>query len=126
MPEPQDHSQATYVKKISKTMGDIDWSLEAETIERLVRGLNPWPSAYTRLQGKMLKIWKARVLPQGAVPEAAPGTVLGALGGSLTVQTGRGILEILELQLEGKKRMDAAAFLRGFPVEAGAVMERSE
>ncbi|HIT63832.1 MAG TPA: methionyl-tRNA formyltransferase [Candidatus Ventrimonas merdavium] len=126
VPEPQDHSQATYVKKISKTMGDIDWSLEAETIERLVRGLNPWPSAYTRLQGKMLKIWKARVLPQGAVPEAAPGTVLGALGGSLTVQTGRGILEILELQLEGKKRMDAAAFLRGFPVEAGAVMERSE
>ncbi len=62
-PQPQDHAQATYVKKISKSMGDIDWTMDAVSIERLVRGLNPWPSAFTRWNGKMLKIWEATVLP---------------------------------------------------------------
>lgn len=126
-PEPQNHTEATYVKKISKSMGDIDWTQDAVIIERLVRGLNPWPSAFTRLNGKMLKIWKAQVLYQDAQTEkAACGQVLKAEKDCIEVQTGNGILKILELQLEGKKRMDAAAFLRGFPVEPGTVLERSE
>lgn len=126
-PEPQNHAEATYVKKISKSMGDIDWTQDAVIIERLVRGLNPWPSAFTRLNGKMLKIWKAQVLYQDAQTEkAACGQVLKAEKDGIEVQTGNGILKILELQLEGKKRMDAAAFLRGFPVEPGTVLERSE
>ena len=108
-------------------MGDIDWTQDAVIIERLVRGLNPWPSAFTRLNGKMLKIWKAQVLYQDAQTEkAACGQVLKAEKDCIEVQTGNGILKILELQLEGKKRMDAAAFLRGFPVEPGTVLERSE
>ena len=125
VPEKQDHEKATYVKKISKSMGDIDWTMDAAAIERLIRGLNPWPSAYTRLNGRMLKIWQAQVL-EGCQEGAVPGQILEAAGSTLTVQTGNGILKIEELQLEGKKRMDTAAVLRGFPVEAGARMERSE
>lgn len=120
---PQDHEKATYVKKIPKTLGDIDWTMDAVSIERLIRGLNPWPSAYTRWNGKMLKIWDAEVLPSdGQVP---CGTVVEASGDSLKVQTGDGVLKIISLQLEGKKRMDAAAFLRGYPVVAGCKFERS-
>ena len=125
VPEKQDHEKATYVKKISKSMGDIDWTMDAAAIERLIRGLNPWPSAYTRLNGRMLKIWQAEVL-EGSREGAVPGQILEADGSTLTVQTGNGILKIEELQLEGKKRMDTGAFLRGFPVESGARMERSE
>lgn len=125
VPEKQDHEKATYVKKISKSMGDIDWTMDAEVIERLIRGLNPWPSAYTRLNGKMLKIWQAKVIESNR-EGAEPGQILEASGDTLSVQTGNGILSIEELQLEGKKRMDTAAFLRGFPVETGFKMERGE
>lgn len=120
---PQDDEQATYVKKIPKTMGDIDWTMDAAAIERLIRGLNPWPSAYTRWNGKMLKIWDAQVLLEQT--DAECGTVLSASGEELKVQTGNGVLKINSLQLEGKKRMDTAAFLRGYQVEVGCRFERS-
>lgn len=124
-PQPQEHEKATYVKKISKSMGDIDWTMNAVSIERLVRGLNPWPSAFTRLNGKMLKIWEARVL-EDPKKQAPCGSVISADADGLKVQTGKGILCITSLQIEGKKRMDTAAFLRGYPVEPGCIMERSE
>lgn len=124
---PQNHEEATHVKKIEKSMGDIDWSMDAAAIERLIRGLNPWPSAYTRWNGKMLKIWEADVVSgdgsQAALSSA--GKVLEASGDSLKVQTGNGVLNIRSLQLEGKKRMDTASFLRGYPVETGYRFERS-
>lgn len=120
---PQEHEKATYVKKIPKTLGDIDWTMDAAAIERLIRGLNPWPSAYTHWNGKLLKIWDAQVLPSAS--SAAAGTILMASGSELHVQTGNGILKINSVQLEGKKRMDTAAFLRGYPVEAGCTLERS-
>lgn len=121
---PQEHEKATYVKKIPKSLGDIDWAMDAASIERLIRGLNPWPSAYTRWNGKMLKLWEAEVLPDSGLGRC--GEVLEADGDRLTVKTGDGVLKINSLQLEGKKRMDTAAFLRGYPVEAGSVMERSQ
>lgn len=121
---PQEHEKATYVKKIPKSLGDIDWTMDAASIERLIRGLNPWPSAYTRWNGKMLKLWEAEVLPDSGLGRC--GEVLEADGDRLTVKTGDGVLKINSLQLEGKKRMDTAAFLRGYPVEAGSVMERSQ
>lgn len=120
---PQNHEEATHVKKIEKSMGDIDWTMEAAAIERLIRGLNPWPSAYTRWNGRMLKIWEADVEADGQAGEA--GEVLVAAGSDLRVQTGSGILNIRSLQPEGKKRMDTAAFLRGYPVKAGERFERS-
>ncbi len=126
---PQNHDEATHVKKIDKAMGEIDWSMDAAAIERLIRGLTPWPSAYTHWNGKMLKIWDADVEQDcageingagtGTAEERLPGQVLTASGDSIRVQTGRGVLNIRSLQLEGKKRMDTASFLRGYPVEAG-------
>lgn len=123
IPTPQDHEQATYVKKISKELGDIDWTMDAAAIERLIRGLNPWPSAYSHYKGRLLKIWEADVLP--GEKQGACGQILSANGDSLTVQTGDGILAVRSIQIEGKKRMDTAAFLRGFPVERGVILERS-
>ena len=101
----------------------------------MTRGLNPWPSAYTYLHGKTLKIWRASVvgqeeadkgkerLVQPKEPEGAeqmePGCIVELTKDSLTVQTGEGLLQLLEVQLEGKKRMSVDAFLRGFQIEAG-------
>lgn len=110
---PQGETQTNYAKMLKKSMGEIDWTMEAVTIERLIRGLNPWPSAYTYLDGKTLKIWSARVLEPEKTGQ--PG-LLHAGKESLLVETGKGILSIEELQLEGKKKMDTASFLRGFSV----------
>lgn len=113
----QDGAQATKVGMIKKEMGNIDWTMPAVRIERLVRGLNPWPSAYTYLDGKSFKIWKAKVLAGGDSADA--GRVVKADKRELVIQTGDGQLSLLEVQLEGKKRMQADAFLRGYPLEAG-------
>ena len=118
---PQDDALATHTGKIQKEMGSIDWSKDAEVIERLVRGLNPWPSAYTKFEGKTLKIWSADV-EEDAAGRPSPetfGQVVCVGKDAFSVQTGKGLLTIRELQLEGKKRMDTAAFLRGYPVETG-------
>lgn len=129
--------ETCYVGTLKKSMGEMDWSRPAEELERQVRGLNPWPSAYTFLNGKTLKIWKAEVLHTEAVsfqeaeePEALAdrkscGSVIVISRDSIQVQTGDGILAIRELQLEGKKRMTADAFLRGYPVEAGTILGRT-
>lgn len=116
----QDESEATHVGMISKEMGKIDWERPAVAIERLVRGLNPWPSAYTRLRGKTLKIWRAKAEPGGDPLDAGRVAQVGKK--ELKVQTGDGLLSLLEVQLEGKKRMDAEAFLRGCRMEKGEVL----
>jgi len=109
------------VTMLDKSMGQIDWSMDAAVIERLIRGLNPWPSAYTKFEGKTLKIWSADV-EEDAAGRPSPetfGQVVRVGKDAFSVQTGKGLLTIRELQLEGKKRMDTAAFLRGYPVETG-------
>ncbi len=119
---PQTDEGTCYAKMLKKSLGDIDWTMEAEAIERLIRGLNPWPSAYTSLNGKTLKIWEADVADREyGVPS---GTVAEVSKDSLAVQTGKGSLMIHSLQLEGKKRMDIQDFLRGYSVEKGTVLER--
>ncbi|MCI6431750.1 MAG: methionyl-tRNA formyltransferase [Oliverpabstia sp.] len=118
-----EESPTPYAAMIQKQMGNIDWNRPAVEIERLVRGLNPWPSAYTKLKGKTLKIWKAQVIEESENDAAlAPGTVIQADTHGLYVKTGQDILNITELQLEGKKRMDTPAFLRGYTVETGSVL----
>ncbi len=114
---PQTEEGTCYAKMLTKSLGDIDWNQDAQSIERLIRGLNPWPSAYTFLNGKTLKIWQAQVLEEES--EGIPGQVIKAAKGGLLVKTGKGTLQITSLQLEGKKRMDTDAFLRGCPVEQG-------
>ncbi|HPU63829.1 MAG TPA: methionyl-tRNA formyltransferase [Mobilitalea sp.] len=117
---PQDDSQATYAKMLDKEMGNIDFTKPAAYIERLIRGLNPWPSAYTKLNGKTLKLWKAAVKEYSAC--AKPGEVVEVNKDSIVVMTGKDALEILELQLEGKKRLSADEFLRGYKIEKGIVL----
>lgn len=119
---PQKDEEATYTKKIVKSMGEIDWTLEAEVIERYIRGLNPWPSAYTSWNGKTLKIWDADV-----IAEEYPGVcgeVVLVDKNSVLVKTGKGALSLTSLQLEGKKRMDTDAFLRGYQIEKGTVLKK--
>lgn len=123
VPEPQTEEGTCYARMLTKTMGDIDWNMDAAAIERLIRGLNPWPSAYTHLDGRTLKIWKAQV--REGNPEGVCGQIVETGRDSISVKTGNGVLVLQEVQLEGKKRMDAGAFLRGFPLKAGTVLERS-
>ncbi|MBR2189176.1 MAG: methionyl-tRNA formyltransferase [Eubacterium sp.] len=161
-PQPAE-SPTPYARMIRKQDGKIDWTRSAVQIERLIRGLNPWPSAYTELEGRMLKIWSAEVCPspdaEGSLPGAArqadervcenscsedaaapqpdgirenkdsdgaaalrPGTICEVTKSGFSVQTGEGVLRILELQLAGKKRMQAAEFLRGFQLQEGAYL----
>ena len=119
-PVPQDDSQASYVKMMKKSLGKIDWSMDAAAIERLVRGLNSWPSAYTFYEGKSLKLWKCDVLEESCVE--TPGTIVRVNKDSIDVATGNGVLRILELQLEGKKRMDTKSFLLGNAWKAGMLL----
>lgn len=118
---PQDDSKATHVKMISKEMGRMDFTQPAVKLERLIRGLNPWPSAYTVLDGKNVKLWKADALEAGQAEQSGsvPGEIIKINKDSFEVMTGDGILAVKELQLEGKKRLPADAFLRGYPVKAG-------
>ena len=104
-------------------MGNIDWNQPAVLIERLVRGLNSWPSAYTHWQDKVLKIWRAKVEPEekDKNERAVPGTVTAVRKDCVCVQTADGILAVYELQIPGKKRMETEAFLRGYTIEAGTV-----
>lgn len=120
-PQKQGESPTAYAKMLTKDMGAIDWNRPAKELERLIRGLNPWPSAFSHLNGKTLKIWEASVEEEND-EKKAPGTVLQADAKGFRIQTGEGILKIDTLQLEGKKRMDAQAFLRGYTVEAGTVL----
>ena len=117
IPEQQEEALASYASKLTKSMGEMDWHKDARTLERLVRGLNSWPSAYTYYKGKTLKIWEAEVLA-GAEGQK-PGTVTEAGRDYFDVQTGEGILRITGLQLEGKRRMSAREFLLGYSVTAG-------
>ena len=115
-PTPQPEKSTTpYASMISKNMGRIDWTKDAVYIERLVRAMDPWPSAWTYLDGKILKIWKAHVEKtdlQG--DEAHTGKVVRQDARGFYIQTGMGILVPEEVQIEGRKRMTAAEFLRGF------------
>lgn len=119
-PVPQDESKATKCGKIHKEMGHINWNASASSISNLVRAMNPWPSSFTRINGKMLKIWTVKAIPERA--NNVPGTVYSVDKDSFCVNTGDGILEISEVQLEGKKRMDVKSFLLGYDIEKGMTL----
>ena len=123
--EHQGESPTRYAKMLTKELGHIQWEKPAVEIERLIRGLNSWPSAYTDWDGKVMKIWEAEVsernTPEGK--ESVPGTVTKVEKDSFSVQTGKGKLIVRQLQIPGKKRMDTGAFLRGYQIEEGTVLK---
>jgi len=117
-PSPQDPAEATPAPKVRPEDGEIDWRGRASDIANLVRGLNPAPGAYTTFRGKRLKVWRARATAD-AEPGGGPGTLEAGAHGGAAVRTGEGTLELVEVQLEGGKRLDAAAFVRGQRIDFG-------
>ena len=125
-PRPQEHNKATKVGLIKKEMGHIDFKKSALDIERMIRAFNPWPSAWAIFQKKVIKFWSAKVigeLPYDAVEEAkglelSPGTIIRSRD-ILYVKTGFSYLMLLSIQVEGKKRMAVADFLRGHDIKTG-------
>ena len=124
-PEEQKDSEATYATLLTKEMAKIDWNYPAQEVHDMVRGFDPVPGAFTYMPGgKLLKIWETRVT--GNKPEAAPGTVVSTGKNDFTVACGDGVLRILTVQPESKKRMPAAVFLNGHGVKAGDVLGNKE
>ncbi len=121
-PVKQDEEKSTKAGKVRKEEGHLNWEHDAAFLCRLIRAMSPWPSAYTRMEGKTLKIWKARALPQARAAGAA-GTITEVGKDYLTIQTGNGLVCVTELQLEGKRRMTTEEFLRGCHVTAGTILQ---
>lgn len=117
VPEKQDDALSCYAKKLDKAMGLIDFDQSAVSIERLIRGLNPWPSAYTLYKGKTLKIWEADVVPLEKKEE--PGTVVFVAKDFFDIATKEGALRVKSLQLEGKKKVAVKDFLLGYEIVCG-------
>ncbi len=124
-PIKQDDSLSSYASMLDKKMGLIDFSNDAASIERLIRGLNPWPSAYTYIFGKTLKIWKAKVTQEKVAKDCVCGQIVEVSKDTIKVSTKDYLLEILELQLEGKKRLTTEEFLRGVSVKVGLVLPQN-
>ncbi len=122
VPEKQDDALSCHAKLITKEMGNIDFTKKAIEINRLVRGLNPWPSAYTFYKGKQMKIWETKVVEGDC--DKQPGTIVGVTKDAIKVACGKGMLEIYSLQLEGKKRMSTHDFLLGVKVQEGELLTR--
>jgi methionyl-tRNA formyltransferase len=120
-PTPQDAARATYAPRLAKEHGRIDWRAPAEAIARAVRAFAPWPSAFTTLGGRTIKILAARVVDDAGI-EAPAGTIVAA-GASVRVVTGAGVLELVTVQAEGKKALPAAAFAAGARLGADARFE---
>ncbi len=144
VPQPQKEAEHTYMKQISKEAGWIDFTKPAVEIERMTRALNPWPTAYTSFEGKTFKLWDVDVIPDSSEHkdtgvkcphakechgedgslrrEEKPGTVIFSGKNLLIVKCGDGCLKLNEVQMEGKKRMAIADFLRGKKIEVGTVL----
>ena len=118
-PIPQDHSKATFAPPLKKEDGHIDWNKEAEEIDRQVRAFNPWPGAYTKLGGRLLKVYKGEIREKA--PSGKAGTVVWVGSDFIEVETGKGSYLLREVQLEGRRRMVVREFLSGHPVPVGTV-----
>ena len=125
-PTPQGEATTEYAKMISKQMGEIDFNKSATEIERLIRGMNPWPSAYTKYEGKVLKIWEAKVCENiSELPNINLSENYGKIysfNKDIFIICNNSVLKVLSLQLEGKKRMSAKDFLLGREIKQGYVL----
>ena len=118
--KPQDKSGATYAPLLKKEGGRIDWTKDAKSVDAFIRGMTPWPGAFTFIFGKRLKILKAEDLRKST--RKKPGSVLEGFPGDFNVATGRGTLALKEVQLESAKRLRIEDFLRGCPVPPGTLL----
>jgi len=119
--EPQDEGQATTAPKLKKSDGRIDWSRSALEIVNLVHGVNPWPGAYTTVDGRTLKVWRAGVAGTSRSGNAEPGTVVVAAPRmGLVVAAGEGLVLLTEVQAEGKRRARGRDYLAGHSLQEGS------
>lgn len=118
VPVKQDDALSCYARILKKEMGNIDFSKSAREIWCLVRGLNSWPSAYTYYNNKTMKIWRAEPADELSYKKSV-GTIVKVEKDAIYVQTGDGLLKILEIQMEGKKRMSVKDFMLGHTFETG-------
>jgi len=123
IPVRQDHAKATYAPALTKAEGEMDWTQSAETLVRFVRGMGPWPGAFTWLDGTRLKVFSARAEKGRG---GRPGKVLESEPGALAVATGDGVLFLEGVQSAGGKRLAIADFLRGRPVPPGTVLGKRD
>ncbi len=119
VPQPQDHALATYAPLLKKSDGRIDWNKPAQLIEAFIRGMTPWPGAFTFRENKRLKIFKALANTQKTTQAA--GTVVRGFSDELRIATGRGTLSLCEIQGASGKRLDIKNYLRGHNIEPGSV-----
>lgn len=120
-PVKQNEALANYVPMLDKQLGNISWNKPAIEIERLIRGLNPWPSAYTYLDGKLLKLWEAKEVVL-VDDDHTPGSIFDITNEGMVIKCARNGLLVTSLQLQGKKRMATSDFLRGHNVEIGRIL----
>jgi len=116
-PISQDHSQATYAPMLNKNDGRINWEKPANALEAFIRGMTPWPGAFTFHEKKRLKIFRAKTIVMDT--EASPGSVIKGFPDELWISTGKGVLSIMELQGESGKRLLIKDFLRGYKLPPG-------
>lgn len=120
-PVSQDHTQATYAPMLKKKDGRMNWNLPAESLEAFIRGMTPWPGAFTFHEKKRLKIFKAKTIVMDA--EASPGTVLKGFPDELWISTGKDVLSVMEIQGESGKRLLIKDFLRGYQLLPGTRLQ---
>jgi methionyl-tRNA formyltransferase len=116
-PSAQNEAKATYAAMMKKEDGCIDWARDARSLVNLVRGMTPWPGCYTFLDGKILKIHRAEAIEKSC--DMQPGTVISAQATGIDIAAGSGAVRLQEVQLEGKKRMSAGDFLKGYRLAPG-------
>ncbi|MBI3754777.1 MAG: methionyl-tRNA formyltransferase, partial [Deltaproteobacteria bacterium] len=125
-PIPQDNSQASYAPMLKKEDGRIDWTMKPDAIRNLIRGLNPWPGAYTKWEGKQIKIFRAEVVTSefgvGSL-EKEPGTVIDVSAEGICVATGKGKVLITELQPENRNKMSVSEFIKGYRICKGQIFD---
>jgi methionyl-tRNA formyltransferase len=116
----QEESEASYAPFLRKEDGRMDWPRDARSLDAFVRGMNPWPGAFTALFDKRLKVFRCKIARKDS--RERPGTVLEGFPGEIDVATGHGVLSLTEVQLESGKRLPVEVFLRGCPVPPGTIL----
>ena len=116
----QNHEEATYAPLLTKELECIDWTQSADNIHNLIRGLNPWPGSYTICRNKRLKLWGSEVLAEETDKQA--GTIIRVENERLVVAAGTGVIALTSVQPEGKKRMAAGDFARGYQITVGEIL----
>lgn len=118
--EKQSNEDTCYSPIMNKSLGNIDWNKSAIEIHNLVRGINPWPSAYTTYEGQTMKVWKTKVINKNS--DKQPGTIISVDKEGINVSTSEGIVQIKEIQMAGKKRMEVPEYIKGNNINTDIIL----